>query len=457
MKQFFDYHSKISSLELSQAFATTMAPGPFVGFVSGYINTIWNKLTIYPQNVQKDACALVEQQYLDEVYRRYMSYRYPYSTSSKPSFGCITKDGTIYTSDEIEIEVPIQGNYGSIKEVILFAVHSPISEDISNPVTFVAYYNTSSEAIYPLYKQSVDAYYQQSSDITDPLLDSTLTFSKLDDLVKTACPEYVNNYDTYTIIGIYGNGKDLDTGSNENFAIVPYFSKFPMVLNYNTAIHSALIKSLDTITSLRKRLKGEIGEVHMYAGKDIPEGYLLCNGQECSQVDYPDLYQVLGDQYNTSAKPNGGYYQAPDAGKFRVPDLRARFIVGRYDTEDDYSTLGQSGGEAEVYLETSQLPSHSHSVDNFIYMENHNTLTSKVSGAEDGVYGLVSGKLTKGSYGNVDADAQTGYTGLSKASLDKDNDTISYVTMDSGNTGWGQAHENRPPYYVLMYIIRAKI
>lgn len=62
-----------------------------------------------------------------------------------------------------------------------------------------------------------------------------------------------------------------------------------------------------------------IGEVKQYFGATIPDKYLLCNGQEIAQADYPELYAVIGSlpacQSNTD-------------GMFKVPDLQGRFLQG---------------------------------------------------------------------------------------------------------------------------------
>lgn len=457
MKQFFNYHSKISSLELSQAFATIAAPGPFLGFASAAwssSSTSGYQLKVYSGPQSDSTEARVVNQYLDQIYRRYIAKRYNQS-SGKPAFGCITKDGTIYTSDETQFTISIQGTpNSSFNEVFLFAVHSPVSEDVENPVTFVAYWNSSSNAIYPLYKKSVDPYYQQSgSTITDPNLDSDLTFQTLDGKVKAACTSYANNYDSYTLIGVYGSGKNLDTNTIESFDLVTYFSQFPMALNYNTAIHTALAKSMDVIASLHQRLLGEIGEIHMFAGSNIPDGYLVCDGTDYYQSQYPELYAVIGNQYNTALTHTGSYYTT-DSNKFRVPDLRARFIVGKDTEYSDYNSLGKGGGKDYVTLLATHLPTHNHSVDMLFFAEHHNSLSKQ--GKADGFYGLYNGTLTKGRQGNVTGGTENGYPGLGGTS-DMDNDTLPYVTIKSGDQGANQSHENRPPFYTLLYIIRAKI
>ena len=62
-----------------------------------------------------------------------------------------------------------------------------------------------------------------------------------------------------------------------------------------------------------------IGEVKQYFGATIPDKYLLCNGQEIAQADYPELYAVIGSLECC---------QSGNVGMFKVPDLQDRFLQG---------------------------------------------------------------------------------------------------------------------------------
>lgn len=89
-----------------------------------------------------------------------------------------------------------------------------------------------------------------------------------------------------------------------------------------------------------------------------------------------------------------------------TPDLRDRFIVGAGST---YS-VGATGGEATHTLTVEEIPSHRHSIS----AKTYNT--------------------ARGTGGSVNlVDPTSNYTGY---------------------TGGGQAHENRPPYYALAYIMK---
>ena len=79
------------------------------------------------------------------------------------------------------------------------------------------------------------------------------------------------------------------------------------------------------------------------------------------------------------------------------------------------------------------MPKHSHSVDDYYYIESYNASGDAISGKE----------TVNSSFGP-------------RVEHDTDNDELYYKTHDTGEAGGGGAHENRPPYYALTFIIKAK-
>lgn len=61
-----------------------------------------------------------------------------------------------------------------------------------------------------------------------------------------------------------------------------------------------------------------IGSIIPYASTTLPKGFLLCDGAEISKTDYADLYAVIGNTFGT----------ATDSAKFKLPDLRDKFVQG---------------------------------------------------------------------------------------------------------------------------------
>lgn len=94
-----------------------------------------------------------------------------------------------------------------------------------------------------------------------------------------------------------------------------------------------------------------------------------------------------------------------------TPDLRDRFIVGSGNT---YS-VGNTGGANSVNLNVNEIPSHSHSYVGHTY-PGSGPEQNQAGGPED----------------------RTSFN----------------VNKTTGTTGSGQAHENRPPYYALCFIVK---
>lgn len=92
-----------------------------------------------------------------------------------------------------------------------------------------------------------------------------------------------------------------------------------------------------------------IGEVRMFGGNFAPRGWALCEGQLLPISEYEALFSLLGTTY-------GGDGQTT----FGLPDLRGRIPVHPNNTTIG---AGGKGGSETVTLMTSQLPSHTHSVN----------------------------------------------------------------------------------------------
>jgi len=174
---------------------------------------------------------------------------------------------------------------------------------------------------------------------------------------------------------------------------------------------------------LRARLEGmrlpPLGVIELWAGVQVPEGYVLCDGRALRRSDYAALAQALGGVFDRAADADGNAYGAPPEGFFRVPDLRGRFVVGRHDSDDDYGTPGSAGGLKSVALSVEEMPAHSHEAK------------LHIAGSDDWRSG--------GSHSPDNMTMRTATT-----------------VYGTGSAGGGMAHENRPPYYVLAYIMRAK-
>ena len=104
---------------------------------------------------------------------------------------------------------------------------------------------------------------------------------------------------------------------------------------YDTSSGKATLKLYDGTNWIKLDLGGSvsIGSIETFAGvaAKIPEGYLLCNGQEVSRTTYKDLFDVIGTTYGSTSGIT-----------FKVPDLRGKFIRG------NGSTTFNSGGYGNI-------------------------------------------------------------------------------------------------------------
>ena len=154
-----------------------------------------------------------------------------------------------------------------------------------------------------------------------------------------------------------------------------------------------------------------VGSIFPFVGGQAPTGFALCNGQTLDRTQFADLFRLIGTKYGTTNSSN-----------FRVPDLSGRFLVG---VGTGYS-LGDTGGSQTVALTAAQMPIHSHDV------------IGKADQAGRAGVGMYASNVSGGSGWQVLSTTEQG--------------SLSGLTTKSA--GSGQAHENRPPYFALEYIIR---
>ena len=169
-----------------------------------------------------------------------------------------------------------------------------------------------------------------------------------------------------------------------------------------------------------------LGVVQMFAGTSPPTNYLLCEGQQLPVAEYPALYAAISAAY-----PAVG-------GQFRLPDLRGKFIVGFHPTDTEYNAVGKTGGEKAHTLTAAELPEHKHK------------LWMQYGGFRHGDGGT---KYTPVGLIGYNSDNGSALTSMSRAGeTEGGNDRAASLSL----TPKGVAHENRPPYYTLAYIMRVK-
>lgn len=417
MKTYFDYEGIIKSKDAAEAIAAPIGIGPFCGFGSAVITN--NAITISPNGEPTSPAYLAMK---DRIIARYMTKASDSGEGPEVNFGCIARDGMIFISDAATISIPnIEGSKGSNEDVIVFAYHTPLEEPVQNPVQFRAFWNESN-SFYSLYKKSVDPLYPSAKESrnlskTNVLEDTELTYESLANRVMASVAQGLVDKSSMVLIGIYGQGINSINNTVEKYSIVPYGGRFPQPVEYNTAIHGIQQSNVETLLRLLQGfpnfdIKAYIDEklgsmegssiprglIAMWNGTQVPNGWALCNGQ------------IVDD--------------------LQTPDLSGKFIVGWQSGNEDYNLIGNTGGQEKVTLATQEIPSHVHNFADAYFIEAHSD--------------LVGANGTQWIGNNLSGSNKT----------DRDNSYVCLWDHDTRATGGSQPHENRPPYYVLAYIIK---
>ena len=422
MKTYFNYEDIIRSKDAGEAIASPVGIGPFCGFGSA---TIANQsITLHAKG--KDGT--VTQYPVADLIRARRMYKGD-SDISVTNFGVVASDGTIFTESEENIAITtIQGTEGITGDVIVFAVHQQITEPVDNPVTFVAYHNSSSTSFYDLYKRSQNPYYPSSSNQEfvnkDIFEDSDLSYESLCNRVEAAVGSNLINWDTMVLVGIYGRGTDSETQTSEDYAIVPYGGRFPQPLSYNTAVYGAQKKQASMLETLLADIPSNQSLLE-YLKSYIQS--LLSGSDDEGTVLIPSGTIVL---YNGTVAPDGW---AICDGSNGTPDLRGVFIIGAgVSTDGRGYNLGDKGGNSEVMLTGQNIPKHTHKFMDYYNMEASHTGTNWV---DMGVNNIA------GTNGGLDND--------NRYALYQEHDTYEYPA-----SGEQAAINIMPPYMALNYIMK---
>ncbi|MEL6556580.1 MAG: hypothetical protein AAFQ94_00250 [Bacteroidota bacterium] len=145
------------------------------------------------------------------------------------------------------------------------------------------------------------------------------------------------------------------------------------------------------------------GLISMWSGDVAPAGWAICDGE------------------------NG------------TPNLSGQFIVGFNANHADYNEIGKKGGATEVTLTKDQMPSHNHTGNTNVDGVHKHTIKHILSVDEDGT-GRKSMLLDGENQGTWVFDTEV--------------DGAHKHAFTTNNTGGNKPQENRPPYYVLAYIMK---
>jgi microcystin-dependent protein len=159
------------------------------------------------------------------------------------------------------------------------------------------------------------------------------------------------------------------------------------------------------------------GTIIQCAAVNIPGGWLLCDGSSLSKTGiYENLFGAILYTYGGSGD------------NFNVPDMRGRVTVGTSEyinSSRSQRVLGDTGGEENHTLTTSEMPSHTHG--------------SNADGTTTARLSVVDGNDTMNAAVNSGSGEPNLYTN---------------TTLTISNTGGGQSHNNMQPFIVLRYLIK---
>jgi microcystin-dependent protein len=159
------------------------------------------------------------------------------------------------------------------------------------------------------------------------------------------------------------------------------------------------------------------GAVMAFAGTAAPTGWLLCNGNAVSRTTYATLFAAIGTTYGAG----------DGSTTFNLPDLLGRTIIGAGQGASlSNRTLAQKMGAETHTLSVSEMPSHTHGIND---PGHSHTYARTVSGS---------------SFGDNSTNQTTATTATSSSTTG--------ITIQSA--GGGAPHNNMQPSLVLNYIIK---
>lgn len=173
----------------------------------------------------------------------------------------------------------------------------------------------------------------------------------------------------------------------------------------------------------------QVGAIELLAGTppDSSSGWLICDGSEVSRTDYAQLFAAIGTTFGAGDGVN----------TFNLPDLRGRVPVGSGAGAGlTARTLGQIFGEETHALTVTEMPSHTHTINDPGHDHRArvgNGASAFILTAAGGSNPTVSNGLTTGTTPNMTGSNTTG------------------ITVNS--TGGGAAFNQMQPSVVVNYVI----
>lgn len=215
---------------------------------------------------------------------------------------------------------------------------------------------------------------------------------------------------------------------------------------------------LSEINTLRAQIASlqpaPTGSIMMWAKDAAPSGWHLCDGARfnipsSSSDEMYAIYQVIGTSFKLSTDGEG---------TFRLPDMQGLYVAGK--GANGYNSINQKGGFNTVALAMEEMPKHNHNTSSSVSDGSVITnTTGKHKHAVDSFLGNDSaGWRNNFEYGTCNKNTlQVTPPNSDMVVLTENGEHAHSVAMKArgGQTnGSTKAHENRPPFIVLNYIIK---
>jgi len=177
-----------------------------------------------------------------------------------------------------------------------------------------------------------------------------------------------------------------------------------------------------------------IGEIRPFALNFAPRGWMICNGATLPIQRYTSLFALIGT-----------YYGGNGTTTFQIPNIQSQVLLGTGQlTGGSQYVIGEAGGAANVTIDTTTMPGHTHNYNvasagapanwapNEIHQPNSTSYLSNLA-AKNATGGNLFG------FGYLPSPANVPNTQLGPNSI--------------GITGGNQPHSNMAPFLTINYCI----
>lgn len=193
----------------------------------------------------------------------------------------------------------------------------------------------------------------------------------------------------------------------DNLSDVPNDLVNANVIVRNDGIYKCNGSTKTKVVNNRHNEKRRVGEVKLFYGNTIPNGWLECNGQTFSQSSYPLLYTYLGNST-------------------KVPDYR------------ELALAGTTSGNNWWY---DRVGAHTHNIGNLVHTHTpassnhkHSITFPKVYQSNNGGTSYPGLSPSNGSAASLVPTSNEIYVGTLEVASESINPTISGRTGDNGQT-----------------------